>query len=76
MKKSWAGLGLYVHILTCNDPKIFGFHYGDVNPLIGYGLDGLGIKSWWGARFPVPVQTGPGVHPGSCTMGTRSLSWG
>jgi hypothetical protein len=25
-----------------------------------------------GARFSVPVQTGPGAHPGSCTMGTGS----
>ena len=29
-----------------------------------------------GARQPVPLQTGPEVHPASCTMGTRSLSWG
>ena len=27
-----------------------------------------------GARFlSAPVQTGPGAHPASCTMGTRSL---
>ena len=38
-----------------------------------YGLDGLGIKPWWGARFSAPVQTGPGAHPASCTMGTRSF---
>ena len=36
----------------------------------GYGLDGPGIVSRWGARFSVPVQTGPGAHPASCTMGT------
>jgi hypothetical protein len=28
-----------------------------------------------GTRFSAPVQTGPGVHPASCTMGTGSLSW-
>jgi hypothetical protein len=28
-----------------------------------------------GARVTVPVQTGPGAHPASCTMGTWSLSW-
>ena len=39
----------------------------------GYGLDGLGIESWWGARFSAPVQTGPGAHPASCTMGTGSF---
>jgi hypothetical protein len=38
----------------------------------GYGLDGLGIESRWGARFFAHVQTGPGVHPASCTMGTGS----
>ena len=39
----------------------------------GYGLDGPGIETWWGARFSVPVQTGPGAHPASCTMGTGSF---
>jgi hypothetical protein len=34
-----------------------------------YGLDGPGIESRWGRDFP-PVQTGPGAHPVSCTMGT------
>ena len=37
-----------------------------------YGLDGPGIESRWGRDFP-PVQTGPGVHPASCTMGTGSF---
>jgi hypothetical protein len=27
-----------------------------------------------GARFFAHVQTGPGAHPASCTMGTGSLS--
>ena len=39
----------------------------------GYGLDGPGIESQWGARFSAPVQTGPGAHPTSCTMGTGSF---
>ena len=26
-----------------------------------------------GARFSTPVQTGPGAHPASCTMGTGSF---
>ena len=42
--------------------------------MTGYGLDGLGIKSWWEARFSAPVQTGPGAHPACCTMGTGSFS--
>ena len=39
----------------------------------GYGRDGPGIGSRWGARFSAPVQTGPGVQPPSCTMGTGTL---
>jgi hypothetical protein len=36
----------------------------------GYGLGGQRIKSRWGARFSAPVQTGPGAHPASYTVGT------
>jgi len=39
----------------------------------GYGLDGPGIESRWGAIFSAPVQTDPGAHPASYTMGTRSF---
>ena len=39
----------------------------------GYGLDGPGIESRWGARFSAPVQTGPGGHPASCKMDTGSF---
>jgi len=39
----------------------------------GYGLDGPGIESRWGARFSAPVQTGPGTNLASCTMGTVSF---
>ena len=35
---------------------------------------GRGVESWWGARFSAPIQTGPGTHPASYTMGTGSLS--
>ena len=38
-----------------------------------YGLDGPGIESRGGARFSAPVQTGPGAHPASYTMGTGSF---
>ena len=43
-----------------------------------YGMDGPGIESRWRARLSAPVQTGPGAHPDSCTMGTGSfpgLKW-
>jgi len=39
----------------------------------GYGLNGPGIESRWGARLSAPVQTGPGAHQVSFTMGTRSF---
>ena len=42
----------------------------------GYGLDGPGIESRWEARFSAPVQTGPGAHPASCTIRTRSFPGG
>ena len=41
-----------------------------------YGLDGLGIESRWGARFSAPVQTSPGAHPASYTMGIGSSRGG
>jgi hypothetical protein len=39
--------------------------------LLADGLDSPGIK----ARFSAPIQTGPGAHPTSCSMGTGSPSW-
>jgi hypothetical protein len=47
-----------------------------VTIVTGYGLDGPGIESRWEARFLTPVQTGPGAHPASCTMGTGSFPGG
>ena len=41
-----------------------------------YDLDGPGIESRWGARFSAPVQTGPGAHSASYTMGTGSFLGG
>ena len=38
-----------------------------------YGLDGPEIESPVGAKFSAPVQTGPGAHPASYTMGTGSF---
>ena len=41
-----------------------------------YRLEGPGIESRLGTSFSVPVQTGPGAHPASYTMGTESFSRG
>ena len=38
-----------------------------------YGLDGPRIEYRWGARFATPVQTSPGAHPASYTIGTGSF---
>jgi hypothetical protein len=38
-----------------------------------YRLDGPGIESQWWVRFYASIQTGPGAHPASYTMGTRSF---
>jgi hypothetical protein len=41
-----------------------------VGVMTRYGLDSLGIESWWVGRFSAPVQTGPWANPASYTMGT------
>ena len=41
-----------------------------------YGLDGLGIEYQWEGRFSAPVQTGPGDHLASYTMGTGAFPGG
>jgi len=38
-----------------------------------YELGGPEIESWWGTIFSAHVQTGPGVLPASCTIGTASF---
>ena len=40
--------------------------------MTGYGLDGPGIESRSGRKFP-PFKTGPGAQPTSCKMGTESF---
>ena len=37
------------------------------------GLYGPEIESRLGKDFSAPVQTGPGAHPASCTVGTGSF---
>jgi hypothetical protein len=37
-----------------------------------YGLGGRGIESRWG-QFSAPVQTGPGAHLASHTVGAESF---
>jgi hypothetical protein len=41
--------------------------------MIGYSLDSPGFRIPVEARFSAPVQTSPGAHTASCTMGTGSF---
>jgi hypothetical protein len=38
------------------------------------GLDSPRIKYWYGERFSATIQTAPGAHPASYTMGSDSIS--
>ena len=40
---------------------------------IHFGLDSVGIEIPVRVRFSAAIQTGPGAHPTSYTMGTGSL---
>ena len=40
---------------------------------VGIAMEVSRIESSWGARFSARVQTSPGAHPASCTMGTGSF---
>jgi len=64
-----------LHLPTFIIPH-FWTYSGPVSSVVittGYGLDGPGNGSRWGAKFSAPVQTGPGAQPASCTMGTGSF---
>ena len=71
-----VGTRVLIFNVALNFPKLIIEINGSgssVGVVTGYGLDGPWIESRWGARFSIPAQTGPGAHPASCTMGTRSF---
>jgi hypothetical protein len=79
---TWLSIPNFTHIgqkiLKIRVKKyIFAFTYVGRGSSVGIatdnGMDGPGIESRWEARFCAPVQTGPGAHPASYTMGTGSL---
>jgi len=64
-------LSIFFRLLSILPRQTCGSGLGSsVGIATGYGLDGPGIESQWGARFSAPVQTGPAAHPAPCTMGT------
>jgi hypothetical protein len=68
-----AAVGIFTDNLQCIC-RGFGGRGSSVGIAICYGLEGPGIESRWGARLSAPIQTGPGAHSASYTMGTGSLS--
>ena len=72
----WNALGFVTNCFMC---RLFCMLVPSCGPgsvvsiVTGYGLDRLGIEFQWGVIFSIPVQTGPGTHPASCTMGTGSF---
>ena len=62
----WAKNFMFLGAADCGPGSVVGI-------ATGYGLDGPGIESRWGRDFSAPVQTGPGAHTASCTVGTRSF---
>ena len=60
-------LRLIIYYLTAGRDSSVGI-------VTGYGLDGPGIESRWGARLFASVQADPGDHPASYTMGPGTFS--
>jgi hypothetical protein len=67
-----GGAPLHAVMFQHKTPQLY-CRCSSVGIATGYGLDGSGIESRWGARYSAPVQTNPGAHPASCTMGTGSF---
>jgi hypothetical protein len=68
-KKNYSVYSIKPHVMFFIEPG------SSVGIATDYGLDGPEIekKIPVGARFFAHVKTGPGAHPASCTMGTRSF---
>ena len=68
------GLFFFTQNHTINAPTKFVGRDSSVDIATRYELDGPGDRIPVGARFFASVQTCPGAHPASYTMGTGSVS--
>ena len=66
----WAQFG----VLLTLQVKLTGMPDVQAGTATCYELEGPANRIPVEVRFSKPVQTGPGAHPPSCTMGTGSLS--
>jgi len=62
-----------IQVILKSDKKNGYFILTPIYIYTGYGLDGPVDQIPVGAKFSAPVQTGPGAHLASCTMGTGSF---
>ena len=75
---SWTPYTLKVHSTVLYQLCNTGYYYQEWARLLSRYGDWVwtgqsGIESRWGRDY-LPVQTGPGAHPASCKMGTRSFT--
>jgi hypothetical protein len=63
---------LITRILSCTWSYKLGKH-SQYSDLLQTGASGDRILEQ--ATFSAPIQTSPGTHPASCTMGTGSPPW-
>jgi hypothetical protein len=65
---NWTHIYIYIYMCVCVCAGCLS-RYSDWL-LVGRSGDRIPVRT----RFFTPVQTGPGAHPASCTMGTGSYS--
>ena len=65
---------IFTNISSCSR-SLAGARHSAVGTATRYGFDGQGSNPVGGARFFAPVQTGPGAHPASYTMGKAAGAW-
>ena len=77
---NWLSVGLSLitsykppGVVLCRHAGLVAGRDSSVGTATRYELEGTGIESWWERDFSVDIQTGPGTHPASYTIGTGSF---